>query len=1025
MADDNDFLTTFYTPFGVPAGATATGRSAKCTFQAHKSRIDRARAIAISGERTGDNDGDGDDDNFRVFVRLRPALAGEAGGGKAAALRVGEDGRQVVVMNSGSAGGEASRYSFHGVFGTNSKQGEVYTRAVLPCTEWVLQGYNATVFAYGMTGSGKTYTTIGQPSSASSAGLIPRALADVFDRVAAAREAGITAALRVSFVQLYNNIITDLLDSSGGYSGHPLKLRDAADGTPFVEGLTHVPVASVATALDLLAAGAQRRATGSTNCNEVSSRSHALFSLELAQEYSGGAKRTSVLRIVDLAGSERLKASGATGQRMGETIAINASLLALANVIKALTAEAGGTRRAHVPYRDSKLTQLLRTSLGGNCKTALVATIAPAAHGHGTAFEESLRTLRFACRASYVRNDAHVNEVGGSAGAASARAAAAARAAEAEERARSEFTTAQAAALEARQAELAAAAGSASGFFNGEVQVPTCAGKVAVGAYGASHTGPVVVCLHGYPSCRDTWDFAVEPLVGAGYRVIAIDMPGFGGSSGERLSSRSEHNCAPAGPVAIVVDVLKHFGVRSASLVGYDWGGGIAMSMAYTWPKRVKRVLAFHATYTEQGDELTRVRCPVTLLWAPPDQFHPLAWGRKWAKRIPRATLEVVKLPRTASWRDSEHVDKVVDAIMGQLPTVKKGGKAKGVVAGAGAGALAGGGAGGGAGAGAGAGAAAVSAPATGAAASLFGSKHLTTKEAVAVFRKLWQENRLPACYALYLGKSAGGSGGLSKSDVTRLFASLPVLSPATVQSPQHLVEAGLWASEPPRWAAMDASPRYFAGRRVLWRSPRVFPWCTSDDAYLGLQPRPSKGADRSGYVTYRAMVKAVPCDVDGDFELAVESVVAGVSVDVRVPAAEVYALNQRHDFKKVASRSGSGSDGCTLQFEDSVKCSYHSALTRARCAEIALALEHAGATKLDFGAAMTGDEAARVRLLRGQQKCVSTLRKVLNITRLQVCVWLYVAGVGRGVTALTDLCVLRCAVRMAWIDGERHAARM
>ena len=279
----------------------------------------------------------------------------------------------------------------------------------------------------------------------------------------------------------------------------------------------------------------------------------------------------------------------------------------------------------------------------------MIATVSPSA----VAVDETRRTLRFSCRATYVKNRARRND--GTKGRG---------------KADTKFSEEEEAMLARQRGQVLGREGKDGGgdadpgaFFNGYVKVPlpprqrkpwhcdAAAGRtrapcVWVQARGLRrNSGPVAVLLHGYGTgaSSEGWEYMVPALVGAGYRVVAVDFPGFGRTGGEALPSRSQFNCSVGGPVDIVLGVLDHFGVRRATLLGYDWGGGIAWSAAAASPKRVRAVVAFHATYTvdKARPELPAVRCPSLVLWAPPDSFHPLAGGKKFAKLLRNATLQV------------------------------------------------------------------------------------------------------------------------------------------------------------------------------------------------------------------------------------------------------------------------------------------------------------------------------------------------------------------------------------------------
>ena len=214
-----------------------------------------------------------------------------------------------------------------------------------------------------------------------------------------------TFMVRASYLQIYNETISDLLKSGEGRAG--LSIREDRKRGVFVEGLSEYAVRTPLEIYALMQRGALARTTAATKMNDVSSRSHAVFIIILEQMIQGQSQkqiRIGKLNLVDLAGSERVRVTGATGKRLEECKKINQSLSALGNVIAALT-DPRQTRN-HIPYRDSKLTRLLEDSLGGNCKTTMMAMISPAYDS----FAESLSTLKFATRAKKVKNEATINE---------------------------------------------------------------------------------------------------------------------------------------------------------------------------------------------------------------------------------------------------------------------------------------------------------------------------------------------------------------------------------------------------------------------------------------------------------------------------------------------------------------------------------------------------------------------------------------------------------------------------------------
>ncbi|XP_020778849.2 kinesin-like protein KIF13B isoform X2 [Boleophthalmus pectinirostris] len=265
-------------------------------------------------------------------------------------------------------------------------------------------GYNACIFAYGQTGSGKSFTMMG---SAEQPGLIPRLCSALFNRINLELREGESFTVEVSYMEIYNEKVRDLLDPKGGRQ--TLRVREHKVFGPYVDGLSRLAVSSYKD-IESLMEGNKSRTVAATNMNEESSRSHAVFNIILTHTLcdlkSGtSGEKVSKLSLVDLAGSERAAKTGAAGERLKEGSNINKSLSTLGLVISAL-ADQGAGKNKFVPYRDSVLTWLLKDSLGGNSRTAMVATVSPAADN----YDETLSTLRYADRAKSIVNHAVVNE---------------------------------------------------------------------------------------------------------------------------------------------------------------------------------------------------------------------------------------------------------------------------------------------------------------------------------------------------------------------------------------------------------------------------------------------------------------------------------------------------------------------------------------------------------------------------------------------------------------------------------------
>lgn len=330
-------------------------------------------------------------ENVTVTVRFRPLSPREIRQGEEIAWYA--DGDTIVRSeNSPSLG-----YAYDRVFGPTTTTRHVYDVAAQHIVSGSMDGVNGTIFAYGVTSSGKTHTMHGDQRSP---GIIPLAVKDAFSIIqeTPTRE----FLLRVSYLEIYNEVVNDLLNPAG----QNLRIREDLQGT-FVEGIKEEVVLSPAHALSLIAAGEEHRHVGSTNFNLLSSRSHTIFTLTIEStpcgDYNEGeAVNLSQLNLIDLAGSESSRAE-TTGLRRKEGAYINKSLLTLGTVISKLTEE----KAAHVPYRDSKLTRLLQSSLSGQGRVSLICTVTPASSNA----EETHNTLKFAHRAKCIEILASQNKI--------------------------------------------------------------------------------------------------------------------------------------------------------------------------------------------------------------------------------------------------------------------------------------------------------------------------------------------------------------------------------------------------------------------------------------------------------------------------------------------------------------------------------------------------------------------------------------------------------------------------------------
>ena len=289
-------------------------------------------------------------------------------------------------------------FTFDRVFDTNSKQSDVFNFSIKSTVDDILNGYNGTVFAYGQTGAGKSYTMMGSDiDDEVTKGIIPRIVEQIFASILSS-PGNIEYTVRVSYMEIYMERIRDLLQPQNDN----LPVHEEKSRGVYVKGLLEIYVSSVQEVYEVMRRGGLARATAATNMNQESSRSHSIFVVTITQKnVETGSAKSGQLFLVDLAGSEKVGKTGASGQTLEEAKKINKSLSALGMVINSLT----DGKSTHIPYRDSKLTRILQESLGGNSRTTLIINCSPSSYN----VEETLGTLRFGVRAKAIKNKAKIN----------------------------------------------------------------------------------------------------------------------------------------------------------------------------------------------------------------------------------------------------------------------------------------------------------------------------------------------------------------------------------------------------------------------------------------------------------------------------------------------------------------------------------------------------------------------------------------------------------------------------------------
>ena len=541
--------------------------------------------------------------NFRVLLRIRPpiqreivAAAGDAGSPSGCKRGYALTHPDIITVQSGNR----TPFQFERIFGEGATEEEVFSEGLQPLVEALIaKGKTGTLFAYGQTGSGKTFT-------------LENAVRLLAEHIFLRRGGSSAAhAFSLSFYEIYEDTAFDLLaehEGSGKGAGGALVPRDGPDGLVTLPGLVLRQAATPQEMVAVLDEGMRRRTTAATLMNRSSSRSHAVLSLSLGggQQHS----KCAALHIVDLAGSERIKRSGATGKTLEQAVAINTSLAALVRVVRACVQP----DCQHIPYRDSLLTRVLRNAIGGESLTVLIACTSPAADSAS----ETERTVRFAATATHVRNAGDADE----------------------------FDEVPAMAAK-EQGKLAAAAARTAAAFGagGSCDVPAaglqpklhCRG---VDTAGASPTTPTLVLLHYYGegASNAMWEAATFAAArSAGVRVIAPSFPGWGQSGGSRQSAKAEPKGfnSKGGAVETVTHLLDYFGVRKAVLLGFDWGGGVALQYALEKPNRVGGIVFWNGSYRELDalKPLCRMRVPLACC-AEPSEWFPKRKAEAFAQAI-------------------------------------------------------------------------------------------------------------------------------------------------------------------------------------------------------------------------------------------------------------------------------------------------------------------------------------------------------------------------------------------------------
>ncbi|KAK5163098.1 Kinesin- motor protein [Saxophila tyrrhenica] len=401
-----------------PMSRPGASRAQTATPTLTNGRASPAESVASSKSRTPKRKAQseieseaGEETNINVVVRCRGRSDREVKENSGVVVSTDGTKGKKVELSMGPSALSNKTYAFDKVFSPAADQGIIFDDVVSPILDEVLNGFNCTIFAYGQTGTGKTYTMSGDITDMlpvlDGAGIIPRVLYNLFDRLGDEQSEKMEYSVKCSFIELYNEELRDLLAADDTTK---LKIFDEQNKngrtTTLVQGMEESHIKTASKGIQLLRQGSHRRQVAATKCNDLSSRSHTVFTVtvymkrqtETGEDFVCSGK----LNLVDLAGSENIQRSGAENKRAAEAGVINKSLLTLGRVINALV-----EKSTHIPYRESKLTRLLQDSLGGRTKTCIIATLSPAKSN----LEETISTLDYAFRAKNIRNKPQINSM--------------------------------------------------------------------------------------------------------------------------------------------------------------------------------------------------------------------------------------------------------------------------------------------------------------------------------------------------------------------------------------------------------------------------------------------------------------------------------------------------------------------------------------------------------------------------------------------------------------------------------------
>jgi predicted esterase len=840
-----------------------------------------------------------------VRIRIRPVLGRELNNGVYTQCLAIKDNsvyisklNKAVILGENITSNELDIFTFNQVYDQNTSQEELFNTIGIRSIQSALDGYNTTIFSYGQTGSGKTYTIEGNTDSP---GLIPNLLNFLFKQK---DNFGDITSIKVTALQIYLETLTDLLSDKK----LPLAIKKTDEGYD-CKYLSEWEVGSFEEAMKLFNNAQRKRVTQCTKMNDTSSRGHVIYTLKL---YKGKDCLYSKFNLVDLAGSERISKSGTTGVGLKESISINKSLYSLQGVVDALT-NPKSVLSKNPPFKDSKLTMILKDSLGGNCITYLIANISPSL----TECSESLSTLNFAKACGMIKNEPKKNK------------------AEIVSSIPKKNVT-----VPKKVEKVVPWKQHPHEYFY--YSVNTEFGEIAYIQTTCDHPVSTFILLHANPSDSTEFIHWFQALAYYKIRVIAIDQPGFGRSNGKSFPCNSKNNLEKGGPCDVVMAVINALGLKGKIAVGgYDWGAGIAISLCTKY-KIFNRLVAFLPSYAEPtGNELKCIIVPTLVLWMDLDQFHLWSKWKALADKIPKKTVEVIKMKqyKVEHAGDCYHhySDKIMRAVVMHFgipdplgdneellnPTIldKKDTKGNMITA----------------------------------------KVNLNFLEDLTIGEINLVKDQLPS-YIIYVNKFKELYSEIGRKlfdnykdnkEIQNLFTGLPTISPQLLEdNPTFLVQIGIWKDIPKNIDIIWKSEKYFIGRKVLIFIPSS--GVTNTKNFLVYDP---ESTDK--FLSPYGVIKQIH-----RLSYIIQTIgVDGRNYELEFPKSDIHLYNSGQIFYK--------DNLDRIELEDGIKANYNNPLVKAKLLEISINLAPI-VEKMDFG--LPDD------VVKYQKEAVITLRQSLDL---------------------------------------------